>query len=149
MMCSPPWDGYGDGHGINDVQETEGEDQGEGDFLLARHLQFKDDADRKRVGEEIGKDVECCVGEVEDIDVDADAVRDSGIPGCRNGPALECCGEDIGGGLAGDDAEHYEGHACQVFIPETGIEPADRCFDEAETGEIEHGAQPDVLLGLV
>ena len=129
-----------------DVQETEGEDEDEGDFLLARHLQFEDDPDGECVCEEVCEDVECCVGEVEDVNVDAGTVRDGGVPGCGNGPALECCCEDIGRGLAGDDGEHDEGQACQVFIPEAGVEPADGGFDEAEAGHIAHGAQPDVLL---
>lgn len=137
---------FGDRGGLNDVQQTEGEDQSEGDLLLARHLQFEDYSDWKSVGEEVGEDVECCVCEVEDIDVDAFAGLDGGIPGCGNGPALECCGEDVGCGLAGDDAEHDEGHARQVFISKSGVEPADGGFDEAEAGEIEHGAQPDVLF---
>ena len=115
------------------IQKSQTEDENESNLLLAWHLELKDHPHWQRVREQIGEDVERCVGQVEDVNVDAGTLQ-GGIPGPGDRPALESGGADVGNGLAGDDAEHDIGHSAEVLVAQAGIEPADRGFDEAETG---------------
>lgn len=101
------------------LQKAEAQHDRHAYLLLARDLEAGDETEGQRIRENVGEDVDGCVGEIEGVDVDAllVLVQDRDVVGGADGRALEDTGQDCSSRLAGDDAHHYHPETPQLLVP--------------------------------
>jgi hypothetical protein len=129
------------------LQESQTQYHSQTDLLSSRHTQLRHQRKRQSIGENIRKDINSRIRQVKSIDIDTLLIRrqDSDVVRSLDRRALEDTRQDIGSSLTTHDSHHEEGDFSERLVAEAGIECEDRDLDEAETGVVEDGGEPDDL----
>lgn len=102
-------------------------------------MQFQDDGNGQRNQDQVGEDVECCVGVPEGRHVDAGAAAGEGlVEGPLHGGALEDAGEDGADGEGDDDGDpHPAGPEEPAMDEQADVQEEDADLGQAEVDLVE------------